>query len=71
MPSKQPFKRHRVIDQPDLPAASLQAAAQEETLAQVLAACNGNMSVAPFPSRVSCAHPGATSQPPARPLKIG
>ncbi len=35
-----------VIDQPDLPPEPLQAAPQEETLAQVLAACNGNMALA-------------------------
>lgn len=33
-----------VIDQPDLPPAPLQTASQGETLAQVLEACNGNMS---------------------------
>ncbi|TVP72454.1 MAG: sigma-54-dependent Fis family transcriptional regulator [Rhodobacteraceae bacterium] len=33
-----------VIDEPDLPPAPLQAASQGETLAQVLAVCNGNMS---------------------------
>ncbi len=33
-----------VIDEPDLPPAPLQAASQPETLAQILAACNGNMS---------------------------
>ena len=35
-----------VIDQRDLPPPPLQADAQLESLAQVLAACNGNMSVA-------------------------
>jgi len=35
-----------VIDQPDLPPEPLQIAPQHETLAQVLAACQGNMSVA-------------------------
>lgn len=35
-----------VIDQPDLPPPPLQDASQEDTLAQVLAACNGNMAIA-------------------------
>lgn len=35
-----------VIDQPDLPPEPLQPDKSQETLSQVLAACNGNMSVA-------------------------